>query len=80
MKSKRTEYHKSLGENAAHKSLAVPLGLRGKEDIVNLNLHEKAHGPHGLIAGTTGSGKSEIIQSYILSLAVNFHPYEVAFY
>ncbi|PED05902.1 type VII secretion protein EssC [Bacillus pseudomycoides] len=66
-------------KNAAHKSLAVPLGLRGKEDLVNLNLHEKAHGPHGLIAGTTGSGKSEIIQSYILSLAVNFHPYEVAF-
>lgn len=66
-------------KNAAHKSLAVPLGLRGKEDIVNLNLHEKAHGPHGLIAGTTGSGKSEIIQSYILSLAVNFHPHEVAF-
>ena len=80
MKNKRTEYHKSLGEKCTHKSLAVPLGLRGKEDIVNLNLHEKAHGPHGLIAGTTGSGKSEIIQSYILSLAVNFHPYEVAFY
>ncbi|WP_018664842.1 type VII secretion protein EssC [Heyndrickxia acidiproducens] len=65
--------------NETYKSLAVPLGLRGKEDIVQLNLHEKAHGPHGLIAGTTGSGKSEIIQSYILSLAVNFHPYEVAF-
>ena len=31
------------------------------------------------MAGTTGSGKSEIIQSYILSLAVNFHPYEVGF-
>ncbi|XCY70803.1 FtsK/SpoIIIE domain-containing protein [Streptococcus iniae] len=33
--------------------------------------------PHGLVAGTTGSGKSEIIQSYILSLAVNFHPHDV---
>ena len=65
--------------NACHKSLAVPLGLRGKEDVVALNLHEKAHGPHGLVAGTTGSGKSEIVQSYILSLAVNFHPYEVGF-
>ncbi|CDQ40394.1 type VII secretion protein EssC [Virgibacillus salexigens] len=65
--------------NETYKSLAVPLGLRGKEDIVQLNLHEKAHGPHGLVAGTTGSGKSEIIQSYILSLAVNFHPHEVAF-
>lgn len=65
--------------NETYKSLAVPLGLRGKEDIVQLNLHEKAHGPHGLVAGTTGSGKSEIIQSYILSLGVNFHPHEVAF-
>jgi len=65
--------------HAPHKSLAVPLGLRGKDDIVNLNLHEKAHGPHGLVAGTTGSGKSEIVQSYILSLAINFHPYDVAF-
>ena len=65
--------------NACHKTLAVPLGLRGKDDIVFLNLHEKAHGPHGLVAGTTGSGKSEIVQSYILSLAVNFHPHEVGF-
>ncbi|MDR7074429.1 type VII secretion protein EssC [Fictibacillus barbaricus] len=61
------------------KSLAVPIGLKGKEDIVQLNLHEKAHGPHGLLAGTTGSGKSEFLQTYILSLAVNFHPHEVAF-
>lgn len=65
--------------NETYKSLAVPLGLRAADDIVYLNLHEKAHGPHGLVAGTTGSGKSEIIQSYIISLAVNFHPHEVAF-
>ena len=67
------------GKNSPYKSLSVPLGLRGQDDIVYLNLHEKAHGPHGLVAGTTGSGKSEIIQSYILSLAVNFHPHDVAF-
>ena len=66
-------------KNAPYKSLAVPIGVRGKDDLVQLNLHEKAHGPHGLIAGTTGSGKSETIQSYILSLAVNFHPHDVAF-
>lgn len=65
--------------HAPYKSLAVPLGLRGKDDVVSLNLHERAHGPHGLIAGTTGSGKSELIQSYILSLAVNFHPHDVGF-
>lgn len=66
-------------KNQSHKSLAVPLGVRAEEDYVQLNLHEKAHGPHGLVAGTTGSGKSEIVQAYILSLAVNFHPHEVGF-
>ena len=66
-------------EHSPYKTLAVPLGVSGPDEIVDLNLHERAHGPHGLIAGTTGSGKSELIQSYILSLAVNFHPYDVAF-
>jgi len=61
------------------KSLAAPLGVDVKGTQLMLDLHEKAHGPHGLVAGTTGSGKSEIMQSYILSAAVNFHPYEVAF-
>ena len=65
--------------NESAKSLAVPIGFKGKEDLVQLNLHEKAHGPHGLLAGTTGSGKSEFLQTYILSLAVHFHPHEVAF-
>ena len=61
-----------------YKSMAVPLGV-SKTGIVYLDLHDKAHGPHGLVAGTTGSGKSEILQTYILSIATYFHPYEVAF-
>lgn len=65
--------------NKPFKSLAVPLGERAPEDIVTLNLHEKADGPHGLLAGTTGSGKSEVLQSYILSMAVNFKPSDVGF-
>ena len=45
-----------------------------------LDVHEKYHGPHGLIAGTTGSGKSETLQTYILSLAINYSPYDVTFF
>ncbi len=70
---------RNWAEQQSSKSLAVPIGLKGKNDVVMLNLHEKAHGPHGLVAGTTGSGKSEMLQTYILSLAVHFHPHEVAF-
>lgn len=61
------------------RSMAAPLGVKTKKEIVSLDIHEKAHGPHGLVAGTTGSGKSEILQSYILSMATLYHPYEVGF-
>lgn len=60
-------------------SMAAPLGVKSGDELVCLDIHEKAHGPHGLVAGTTGSGKSEIIQSYILSMATLYHPYEVGF-
>lgn len=60
------------------KSMAAPLGI-AKSGVVYLDLHDKAHGPHGLVAGTTGSGKSEILQTYILAMATLYHPYEVGF-
>ena len=60
-------------------TLAAPIGVRAKGDVVYLDLHERNHGPHGLVAGTTGSGKSEILQTYILSMATLFHPYDVSF-
>ncbi len=60
------------------KSMAAPIGV-SKTGIVSLDLHDKAHGPHGLVAGTTGSGKSEILQTYILAMATLYHPYEVGF-
>jgi S-DNA-T family DNA segregation ATPase FtsK/SpoIIIE len=66
-------------ENNPTKSLEAPIGVDSSGDIFRLDVHERYHGPHGLIAGMTGSGKSELIMSLILSLAVNFHPDEVAF-
>lgn len=60
------------------RSMSAPIGV-SKSGVVSLDLHDKAHGPHGLVAGTTGSGKSEILQTYILSMALLFHPYEVGF-
>lgn len=66
-------------ENDGSRSLATPLGFDDAGSHALLNLHEKIHGPHGLIAGTTGSGKSEFIITYILSMCVNYAPDEVAF-
>lgn len=66
-------------ENDPTKSLEAPVGVDTLGETFKLDLHEKFHGPHGLVAGMTGSGKSEFIITYILSLAVNYHPNEVAF-
>lgn len=60
-------------------SLSVPIGLRADGELFMLDLHEKFHGPHGLIAGMTGSGKSEFIITFILSMCLNFNPEEVSF-
>lgn len=66
-------------DNDPTKSLEAAVGVDTSGELFKLDLHEKYHGPHGLVAGMTGSGKSEFIISYILSLAVNYHPNEVAF-
>lgn len=60
-------------------TLATPVGVHTNGEKFKLDLHEKAHGPHGLVAGMTGSGKSEFIITYILSMIINYHPYEVQF-
>lgn len=65
--------------NDATLSLAAPIGINSFGNLINLDIHEKFHGPHGLIAGSTGSGKSEFIITYILSLAINYHPDDVTF-
>ena len=71
-------YHKWL-ENRTYESMRSLIGQKAGEQPVYLDIHEKYHGPHGLVAGTTGSGKSETLQTYILSLVLNYHPHEVAF-
>ena len=69
---------KNWASSQVFKSMSAPIGV-SKSGIVYLDLHDKAHGPHGLVAGTTGSGKSEILQTYILSMSILYHPYEVGF-
>lgn len=66
-------------QHASLYTLNVPIGVDLSGNIITLDIHEKQHGPHGIIAGMTGSGKSEFIISYLLSLALNYHPEDVSF-
>ena len=66
-------------KNDSTLSLKAPIGIDSSGMPIVLDIHEKMHGPHGLIAGSTGSGKSEFIITYILSLAINYQPDDVTF-
>ena len=59
--------------------LTAYIGFGDDGETVLLDLNEKGAGPHGLIAGMTGSGKSELIITLLLSLCVNYSPREFQF-
>lgn len=64
---------KMWNESDVTKDLCVPMG-ENEHGVVNLDLYEKADGPHMLVAGTTGSGKSETIITYLIGLCMKYSP------
>lgn len=61
------------------RTLAAPIGRSAGNKDFYFDIHEKCDGPHGLVAGTTGFGKSELLKTWILSMCVNYHPHDVSF-
>lgn len=62
--------------------LRVPIGLTPEGKTVNLDIKESAQqgmGPHGLIIGATGSGKSEVLRTLVLALAMTHSSEELNF-
>lgn len=56
--------------------LGVIVGAAGEGDV---RIDLRRDGPHALVAGTTGSGKSEFLQSWVASLAAHLSPQEITF-
>lgn len=65
--------------NRPELSLEVPIGVKANGERFCFDIHEKKHGPHGLVAGGTGSGKSQMAHTWIASMALQFSPEEVNF-
>lgn len=67
-------------KNRTSDSMKALIGQKAGGVECYLDVHEKYHGPHGLVAGTTGSGKSETLQTYMLSLSINYSPDDIGFF
>jgi len=52
----------------------VPIGAGADGQPICLDLNESRHGPHGIIAGATGAGKSVLLQSIIAAMATTHPP------
>ncbi|MFI2665602.1 type VII secretion protein EccCa [Micromonospora carbonacea] len=62
--------------------LRIPLGVGPDGTVVELDFKESAHegmGPHGLVIGATGSGKSELLRTVVAALAVTHSSEELNF-
>ncbi|PPI56577.1 FtsK/SpoIIIE domain-containing protein, partial [Rathayibacter toxicus] len=66
----------SLGTERESGPLIATIG-QGASGPVHIDL--RTHGPHALVGGTTGSGKSEFLQTWILSLAATYAPDRLTF-
>jgi DNA segregation ATPase FtsK/SpoIIIE, S-DNA-T family len=67
---------------SARDLLRVPIGTLPDGSPVELDIKESAQGgmgPHGLVVGATGSGKSELLRTLVLGLALTHDPGELNF-
>ena len=66
----------ATGRGDENRGLGALVGV-GALGAVALDLRE--HGPHALVGGTTGAGKSEFLQTWIMSMAATYSPERVTF-
>jgi DNA segregation ATPase FtsK/SpoIIIE, S-DNA-T family len=69
-------------ERPNRERLRIPLGVSPDGSVIELDIKEAAQegmGPHGLIIGATGSGKSELLRTIVASLAITHSSTELNF-
>lgn len=66
-------------KNDVTTSIKANIGMNRNLEAITLDFHEKGNGPHGLMAGSTGSGKSEMLITMLLSFAINYAPSALQF-
>ncbi|MGH2948781.1 MAG: FtsK/SpoIIIE domain-containing protein [Solirubrobacteraceae bacterium] len=73
---------RSWRERPRADSLRAPIGRAVDGEVLELDLKQAAEGgmgPHGVLVGATGSGKSELLRSLVAGLAARHAPEQLAF-
>ncbi|WP_084626991.1 FtsK/SpoIIIE domain-containing protein [Pseudoclavibacter soli] len=74
-------WHQTRATAASHRS-AAPTGLRasvGAGALGAFDIDLRTQGPHAILGGTTGSGKSEFLQTWIMAMAAEHSPDRLTF-
>ena len=77
-----TQNHTILTGPRANEPHRKAASLRAAVGHTAGHLHQldlRTDGPHALVGGTTGAGKSELLQTWILSMAANHSPQRLTF-
>lgn len=77
----RWQQNGSLVERGVKPQKTTPKlrAIVGQSATGAMHLDLRAQGPHALVGGTTGSGKSEFLQSWVLGMAAEYSPQRVSF-
>ena len=73
------DYWRRTRRPEASEWLSVPIGLMPGNKVRSLLFSADGDGVHGMIAGTTGSGKSELLLTLIVGLAIKYDPSVINF-
>lgn len=75
----KVDLEKNWESSDVDKSVSVPIGFKDSGDIFYFDAKFDKDGANGLIVGRQGSGKTELLSTWILSMALKFSPDDVSF-
>lgn len=72
-------HRRDTSEKVRRKRAGTLRALVGHGGSESMHLDLRTQGPHALVGGTTGSGKSEFLQAWVLAMAAEYSPDRVTF-
>jgi S-DNA-T family DNA segregation ATPase FtsK/SpoIIIE len=73
----QARWERDLAQDGERRDLSAPIGIAAGHRQFSISV--RRDGPHGLVGGMTGSGKSELLQTLVAALAARYSPQTLNF-